>query len=229
MDSCSFLGRSSQSCWRGSGLPSIVSTPASAGGVGYLYHCHLDVTPPDPDRARAPAWRWHQDGGRQNLDLDGNPRARMSLKVAYWLSDVGEPGRGNLLVVPGSHRRDVLERRCTGPGAFGDPPGARPILASPGDALVFDRRLWHSRSENRSGITRKVIFLAYTYRWVRPRDELGIDPASRRFAALSPVRRQLLGAPADPFSHWGLSPDEVPLRSQMERAGSLDAAIACHR
>ena len=34
----------------------------------YVYHCHLDVHPPVAADA-APAWRWHQDGGCQNVEL----------------------------------------------------------------------------------------------------------------------------------------------------------------
>jgi hypothetical protein len=30
-------------------------------------------------------------------------RPRLSVKLAYWLSDVSAPGRGNLKIVPGSH------------------------------------------------------------------------------------------------------------------------------
>ena len=178
----------------------------------HLYHCHLDVTPPRA-RPRPPHWGWHQDGGRQNLDLDSDPRPRMSLKVAFWLSDVSEPGRGNLLVVPGSHERNTLPR-------FEPPAGAEPVLASPGDALVFDRRLWHSRSDNLSEHTRRVVFLSYSFRWVRPRDELGVDPSSERFRGLSPVRRQLLGEPAGRHHQWGLEPDAVPLHAELRRLGA---------
>ena len=39
---------------------------------------------------------WHQDGGRQNREIKTAPRPRLSVKLAYWLSDVSEPGRGNL-------------------------------------------------------------------------------------------------------------------------------------
>jgi ectoine hydroxylase len=177
----------------------------------HLYHCHLDVTPPLTEPRRRPAWGWHQDGGRQNLDLDSDPRPRMSLKVAFWLSDVSEPGRGNILVVPGSHERNTLPRPANPEDGFDPPGGTRPVLASPGDALVFDRRLWHSRSDNLSEHTRRVVFLAYSFRWVRPRDEFGIDPGSERFRALSPVRRQLLGEPAPGRHQWGLHPGTVPL------------------
>ena len=181
----------------------------------HLYHCHLDVTPPRAQARRPPAWGWHQDGGRQNLDLDTDPRPRMSLKVAFWLSDVSVPGRGNILVLPGSHERNTLPGPTVRSWGFDPPAGAEPVLATPGDALVFDRRLWHSRSDNLSDHTRRVIFLAYTFRWVRPRDHLGIDPSSERFRALSRVRRQLLGEPADPHHQWGLRPDAVPLGAEL--------------
>lgn len=190
----------------------------------HLYHCHLDVTPPRTEPRSHPAWGWHQDGGRQNVDLDSDPRPRMSLKVAFWLSDLSVPGRGNMLIVPGSHRSNTLPRPDRPELGFDPPTGAEPVLASPGDALVFDRRLWHSRSDNLSEHTRRVVFLAYTFRWVRPRDELGIDPSSERFRALSRVRRQLLGEPASRHHQWGLEPDAVPLHAELNRLGLLNGA-----
>jgi hypothetical protein len=66
-----------------------------------------------------------------------------------------------------------------------------------------------------------VIFLAYSFRWVRPRDELGIDPCSDRFRGLSRVRRQLLGEPADRLHQWGLQPAAVPLQAELNRLGLL--------
>jgi ectoine hydroxylase len=196
--------------------------PVIWGELGWnihLYHCHLDVTPPQTEPRHSYVWGWHQDGGRQNLDLDSDPRPRMSLKVAFWLSDLSEPGRGNVLVVPGSHESNTLPRPDRPELGFDPPAGAEPVLASPGDALVFDRRLWHSRSDNLSEHTRRVVFLAYSFRWVRPRDELGIDPSSERFRSLTPVRRQLLGEPASPHDQWGLRPDAVPLYAERGRPG----------
>ena len=104
-----------------------------------------------------------------------------------------------------------------------------PVLASAGDALVFDRRLWHSRSDNLSQHTRRAIFLAYTYRWIRPRDELGIDPSSERFLGLSAVRRQLLGEPAGRHHQWGLERDAVPLHAELKRRGLLDPGVSSQR
>jgi ectoine hydroxylase len=202
--------------------------PLICGELGWnihLYHCHLDVTPPSARPCR-PVWGWHQDGGRQNIDLDCDPRPRMSLKVAFWLSDLSIPGRGNMLVLPGSHQSNTLARPDHPEFGFDPPAGAEPVLASPGDALVFDRRLWHSRSHNLSEHTRRAVFLAYTFRWVRARDELGIDPASERFRRLSRVRRQLLGESAGPLDQWGLEPAAVPLHAELNRLALLNGRHA---
>ena len=182
----------------------------------HLYHCHLDVTPPR-EQPRPPAWGWHQDGGRQNLELDSDPRPRMSLEVAFWLSDVSARDRGNMLSFPAA----TSATASPGPSvqrSGSTRPAARSRLASAGDALIFDRRLWHSRSDNLSQHTRPVIFLAYSYHWVRRRDDFGIDPSSERFRRLSPVRRQLLGEPAGRHHQWGLERDAVPLQERSRAA-----------
>ena len=166
----------------------------------YVYHCHLDVHPPLHE---PPRWRWHQDGGRQNLELE-SPRPRLSVKVAYFLTDVEEPEHGALRVVPGSHVRDTLPMDR-------EPEEAVPLLVGAGSAVVFDRRLWHARGDNRSHRTRKALFYGYTYRWIRPRDELGLSPA--QVAALDPVRRQLVGGGTSAIGYWIPTEEDVPLRA----------------
>jgi ectoine hydroxylase len=166
----------------------------------YVYHCHLDVHPP---LVEPPRWRWHQDGGRQNLELE-SPRPRLSVKVAYFLTDVTAPEQGALSVIPGSHTRDRLPTEC-------EPEEAIPLLVRAGTAVVFDRRLWHARGDNTSTRTRKALFYGYTYRWVRPRDELGIPEA--QIAGLEPVRRQLLGAGTSAIGYWIPTEEDVPLRA----------------
>jgi ectoine hydroxylase len=167
----------------------------------YVYHCHLDVHP--PESYAEPRWRWHQDGGRQNVELE-SPRPRLSVKVAYFLTDVPSAEHGALCIVPGSHCRDSLSRGC-------EPPDAVPVLVEAGTAVIFDRRLWHARGDNLSDRTRKVLFYGYTHRWIRPRDELAIDPD--RAARLTPLRRQLLGFAHETSDYW--FPDEAALRSRM--------------
>ena len=153
----------------------------------YLYHCHLDVHPPRD--AAAPQWRWHQDGGRQNVELTA-PRPRLSLKI------------------PGSHVRDTLPRPADG-GV--DPPGAVPLTLAAGTAVVFDRRLWHARGDNRSQRTRIALFYGYTYRWIRPRDELDLEPGL--LDRLDPVKRQLLGGGTSAIGYWIPTDEDVPLRA----------------
>ncbi|HEU4399509.1 MAG TPA: phytanoyl-CoA dioxygenase family protein [Actinomycetota bacterium] len=189
----------------------------------HVHHCHLDVNPPVTDPG-APVWAWHQDGGRQNLELETSPRPMLSVKLAYLLTDLSETGRGNTRIIPGSHRRDTLARPRPELG-HEEPRGAIQVTGRAGDAFVFDRRLWHSRSVNTSGITRKLLFLAYTYRWVRPRDDMEIDRDSDLWRRLTPVRRQLLGDGPDAMSHWGLGTDAVPLREELRRKGLLDPTV----
>ncbi len=197
--------------------PRVLSVVCSVLGWNlHVYHCHLDVHPPAP-AAGPPRWRWHQDGGRQNLEIETDPRPRLSVKVAWFLSDVSRPGRGNFQVVPGSHRRNRLPRPDRPELGLPPPAGAIDVLARPGSAVVFDRRLWHARGENRSRRTRRALFLAYTYRWVRPRD-CYVESAPW-FERLSPVRRQLLGAAATPDGHWLPTESDVPLRSWMRERG----------
>lgn len=174
----------------------------------FVYHCHLDVHPPSGDASITAKWMWHQDGGIQNHDLETDPRPRMSVKVAYFLTDVSEAGRGNLVVLPGSHRRNAIERPADDDNDLAD---ALPILADPGTAVLFDRRLWHMRSENTSELTRKALFYAYTFRWVRPRDDMIIAPEMREH--LTPIREQLLGTQTAAIGHWMPGAEDAPLKA----------------
>ena len=74
-----------------------------------LYHSHLIVTPPTSSANPDQRLGWHQDSGRLNIELEGEPRPRVSLKVAFFLSDTTAPDRGNFHVVPGSHLKNNLE------------------------------------------------------------------------------------------------------------------------
>jgi ectoine hydroxylase-related dioxygenase (phytanoyl-CoA dioxygenase family) len=196
----------------------------------HIYHSHLDVHPPirEPKPFR---FEWHQDGGRQNREIETTPRPRLSVKLAFWLSDVSEPGRGNFKVVKGSH----LMNRIDGPPRrdieWPDPEHAMEVCANAGDAVFFDRRIWHARSNNYSELTRKVAFFGYTYRWVAIRDEAVAPEVA---ASLNPVQKQLVGALDEGRVHdaieggdhaWGHFNDEVPLYRDLKERGMLDSTI----
>jgi ectoine hydroxylase len=186
----------------------------------YLYHCHLIVTPPlAPDTPREnKTFGWHQDSGRVNLEMESHPRPRLSLKVAYFLSDTSEAGRGNFWVIPGSHLRDTLERPADG---IGQPEGAVPVRAKPGTAVFFDRRLWHTASPNGSEVTRKVLFYGYGYRWIRTKDDMTVEELWPR---CEPIRRQLLGDGVNANGHFTPTDDDVPLRVWLREHRPDDAA-----
>lgn len=190
----------------------------------HIYHSHLDVHPTVPG-GRPAWWHWHQDGGRQNRELETDPRPRLSVKLAYFLSDVSEPGRGNLTLLPGSHRTNWLPGPPRRDVPWPAPEGAIQVRVNPGDAVFFDRRIWHARSDNHSPVTRKVVFLGYTYRWIRIRDDVAALPQQPWWGGLNPVQRQLLGGtgdPADGDHAWGHEPQTTPLYLDLRDRGLLD-------
>ena len=195
----------------------------------HVCHSHFNIHPP----LRSPApfrWRWHQDGSRQCLELETEPPPRLSVFVGYWLSDVSVPGRGNLTLIPGSHRRKWLPGPPDPNTPWPPPAGAVELVAHPGDAVMFDRRLWHTRSDNYSDITRKVVFLGYTFRWITVRDDLTGVVEQPWYRALDPVRQQLLGAGDESGDHqWGHRPDDVPLYATLHAQGRLDPTNRLHR
>jgi ectoine hydroxylase len=195
----------------------------------HIYHSHLDVHP-QIKHQKPPRFEWHQDGGRQNREIETDPRPRLSVKLAFWLSDVSVENRGNFTVVPGSH----LVNRIEGPPRrdmnWPDPEGAVQVCAEPGDAVFFDRRLWHTRSDNYSEIVRKGMFFAYSHRWGYGRDENDELLASEAAKGFSPVQRQLLGAklaaPGEiPGDHqWGHYPSSTPVYGFLKENGALDSS-----
>ena len=172
----------------------------------YLYHAHLIVTPPCGQPLDDKTLGWHQDSGRVNAEIESHPRPRLSLKVAYFLSDASAAGRGNFWVIPGSHLDDTLERPAIG---IGQPKGAIPVLAKPGDVVFFDRRLWHTASPNWSDVTRKVLFYGYGYRWIRTKDDMTVQSLWHQS---DPIRRQMLGWGVNCNGFYSPTDEDVPLR-----------------
>jgi len=172
----------------------------------YLYHAHLIVTPPSGKPKDDKTFGWHQDSGRVNVEMECHPRPRLSLKVAYFLSDLTEPDRGNFWIIPHSHLWDTL--KLPGEG-IGQPAGAIPVCVRPGTAVFFDRRLWHTASPNWSDITRKVLFYGYGYRWIRTKDDMTVQDLWPR---CDPIRRQMLGWGVNCNGRYTPTDDDVPLR-----------------
>ena len=170
-----------------------------------LFHTQLIVTPPAPPGADPGAYGWHQDNNRMNLDIETIPQPRMSLKVGYFLTDLPQEGMGNLSVVPGSHRDgrpdwSLDDRRHA----------AVEIVAAAGDAVVFDRRLWHAASTNTSDRTRVFATYGYSYRWLRTKSAMH---HAELLEQVDPIRRQLLGATSSANGYFEPTDEDVPLRA----------------
>ena len=179
-----------------------------------LFHSHIIVTPPLPAGTSTKRRRlgWHQDSGRINIDIESVPRPRISLKVGFFLTDTTDTDRGNFHVVPGSHLSNELRLP---EDAAANPPNTIPIRTRPGDAVFFDRRLWHAAGINTSNITRKALFYGYSYRWLKPRDDMTVE---HYLADADPVRKQLLGvSPNGGFGFTSPTDEDVPLKLWLEQ------------
>jgi ectoine hydroxylase-related dioxygenase (phytanoyl-CoA dioxygenase family) len=175
----------------------------------HLYHTHIIITPPMMPEERNVKKRlyWHQDSGRVSLDIETVPPPRLSVKVGYFLTDVSEGGRGNFSVIPGSHLKDEIEFP---PDGVSEPAEAFEVRVPAGAAAIFDRRIWHAGGRNFSDITRKALFVGYSYRWFHPRDARDVSHFMDR---CDPIRRQLLGANTGALGLTSPQDEDVPLRA----------------
>jgi ectoine hydroxylase len=177
----------------------------------FVFHSQLRAHPPIREED-AKAYAWHQDGRRVVHDVEKDPRPRLFVKASFWLTDVSTPDRGAMRVLPGSHLR---------PGRPDPDEEGVPICVRPGSAVIHDRRVWHARGRNTSGVVRRALFLGYGFRWLRQRDAVRGLPDG--FDRLDDVRRQLLDlpTPTDGDDHYVPRADDIPLaRLLSERASS---------
>jgi ectoine hydroxylase len=185
---------------------------------------HIIVRPPQPSDTSASfkASGWHRDGGIATLESP-EQLVRTRLKICYVLSDLSAPSRGNTRFVPGSHRLVGAPARLANDI---DPVGAREILAEPGDAVVFENRLYHAVGPNLSPIVRKTIFMGYTYRWLRPLDYVVQPPELERKVLDDPIRWQLLGFWRTDMAFSLPKDEDVPIRAWLKshQAAPIGAA-----
>lgn len=171
---------------------------------------HVIVRPPQPPETPEgfKATGWHRDGGIAAHEIP-EPLPLLRLKICYVLSDLSRPGRGNTRFVPGSHK--LIGRPPQQPGAI-DPDGAIEMLANPGDAILFEQRMFHAVGPNLSDITRKTVFMGYAYRWLKALDYVVQPPELREKVKQDPIRWQLLGFWATEMAFSLPKDEDVPLR-----------------
>jgi ectoine hydroxylase len=103
------------------------------------------------------------------------------------------------------------------------PEGAVQASVPKGGAVVFDRRVWHSSSNNYWDEPRRTLFYGYSYRWLRPRDDMTVGHYMDRS---DPIRQQLLGAsPSGGHGYTSPKPEDVPLRGWIEEHLSEEVVV----
>ena len=154
------------------------------GKQAQIFTSHLSVYPSEgANPKKTGSDSLHRDGGFINEDMIREkiwPQPMLTLRVIYWLNDISTPEHGALRFIPKSHIiRDV------------DNSNEKHLLVNAGDVTIHDRRLVHARGYNTSGVTRKAIFLGYSYRWIRfVRDG---QPPSEIIDKCNPLQKHLIG------------------------------------
>ena len=149
-----------------------------------------------PENPDAPPFRrgWHRDI-RIPKDLGHQFLPRVGVKVCYCLTDFHEPCSGMTLLARKTHlRTEPLVMR----NGEVDPKDVElcDLTLSAGDAFLFDNRLYHTATPNKSGRTSKVLMYGYAYRWMKP--EIYLEaPDLRKLAQSDPITFQLLGGYRD--------------------------------
>jgi ectoine hydroxylase-related dioxygenase (phytanoyl-CoA dioxygenase family) len=166
---------------------------------------------------------WHRDI-RIPRDLGHVNLPRVAIKVCYCLTDFHNNDDGLTLFARGSQDLNQPLQMLKGEV---DPIDLEvcDLNLNAGDALLFDNRIYHTASPNRSNRVSKVLMYSYCYRWMKAEVYLdNPDPHSLR--AHDPVTRQLLGeyvdidTPAWALQAWAkhhnVAPEPVPWHVDIE-------------
>jgi ectoine hydroxylase-related dioxygenase (phytanoyl-CoA dioxygenase family) len=170
----------------------------------------------EPD---APTFRrgWHRDI-RIPRDLGHENLPMVGMKICYCLTDFHEPNSGMTLMARGSHRKQTalgLRKDAVDPVDV----EVCDLRLNAGDAFIFENRIFHTATPNRSNRTSKVLMYGYSYRWMKPEIYLEV-PDKALLSKAGPVARQLLGEYRDvdtvpwALQDWarknGVLPETVP-------------------
>lgn len=202
-------------------LLELISHPAALGAMLDILGWNIQLTtshvfartPNVGEKMSFKAIDWHADGPNPRpprVEGEMGPvEPRLYTKIGYFLTDLSEPNKGNLRVVPGSHRRAAKPEIDE---ASGEPRDMVEILTRPGDAVLFENRCWHAVGPNTSTQPRQNIYIGYCHRWMKAIDfQFQSDALVARADA---VQKQLLGASSHELSFYlpDRAPDDVPLR-----------------
>ncbi len=172
-----------------------------------------------PEAPNAPTFRrgWHRDI-RIPRDLGHQSLPLVGIKICYCLTDFHQPNSGMTLMARGSQLRTTPLALRQGQV---DPADVEvcDLKLNAGDAFLFENRIFHTATPNRSDRVSKVLMYGYSYRWMKTEVYLEV-PDKGQLGKADPVTRQLLGEYRDvdtqpwALQRWakrhGVLPETVP-------------------
>ncbi len=134
---------------------------------------------------------WHEDGPRPwPYPAVGHRRAQIFVRMGIFLEDLSEPDRGNLVLIPGSHRVPFHEGGA--PEDMDRLPARTTLLVSAGSVVIFHQALWHRTAHNLMDHPRRVLYLGFTPSWHRTIDYLTPPHALLEWIDETPLERRAL-------------------------------------
>ena len=153
----------------------------------------ITTIPPD-----ATPMVWHEDGPRPWSYPDVNGvRPLNLLRAGFFMEDLRGENRGNLAVLPGSHRQPPPTRARQ--EALDGAEEVQTLQVPAGGVVLFHNALWHATRPNHMDVNRRVIYYAYTPSWHRTVDYVSppqhlLNQIATMPPARQPLLRQLVGA-----------------------------------
>jgi len=177
-----------------------------------IYYTHIVIDPPSNQKGHfdindLASSAWHQDGHLINKHIETPNRPRLTVKVSYYLSDCLEEGMASICIDKGN-MSDNHELK-----------NPIQIKIKRRDAIIFDRRLWHSGSINYSNQIRKAIFYGYGQRWLAPSDFMTVE---HLWDKVDPIKKQLLRWRKTGIGFYTPDIEDIPLRMWLIKKGLAD-------
>lgn len=124
----------------------------------------------------------------------------IAMQVAIMLED-STLENGCTTCVPGSHKSGKYADNSVDIKAAWDLEYIIPLEAKAGDILIWDSRLWHGTTDNKSEGTRWAIIATFTRWWIKQHFDIPNNVPAGIEEKLTPKDKQLLGYCSVPFKN----------------------------
>ena len=182
-----------------------------------LHQSQVFLRPPGMKRFNI----WHPDGTRALPYGVFSPELPLQIKIGYWLTDLPNPKMGNLVVLPGSHRKQYMDAYDTHESIEGE----HILQVKKGTMTVMHSSIWHRVEPNEQDVTRYNIFLAYCPSWITAADRIQSDPEWLK--TLNREQRIIMRSYQHGYHRAKPPLEEFPLF--LDRDSGLDADVGKYR